>query len=116
MGPVPPAPPAARVLVVDDDEIVGRTFARMLAVAGYEADLAASAALGLERARQAPPDAVIVDFRMPVASGLGFLGSLRGDARLRELPVAVVTGDRFLNERTLAELRALGATVRYKPL
>ncbi len=53
---------------------------------------------------------------MPVVSGLDFLRLLRRDGRLRETPVAIVTGDCFLNEPVLAEMRALGATVRYKPL
>ena len=111
-----PMAPRGRVLVVDDDLVVGETFSRMLAVAGYDTSVATSAADGLAHARRDAPDAVIVDFRMPGSTGLGFLTSLRGDAALRDLPVAVVTGDRFLNERTLAELQALGAAVCYKPL
>ncbi|MBM3751139.1 MAG: hypothetical protein FJW21_08165 [Acidimicrobiia bacterium] len=54
--------------------------------------------------------------RMPVVSGLDFLRQLRRDARLRDTPVAIVTGDYFLSEPILAEMRSLGATVRYKPL
>ena len=109
-------PPFGRVLVVDDDPLVGQTLARMLTVAGYTVAVVTSAAAGLEEARRATPDAVIVDFRMPVATGLSFLSDVRREAALRDLPIAVVTGDHFLNERTLSELRALGATVRYKPL
>ena len=44
------------------------------------------------------------------------LRELRSHGRLRETPVAIVTGDYFLNEPVLSELRTLGATVRYKPL
>ena len=32
------------------------------------------------------------------------------------MPVGIVTGDYFLKDEVLAELSALGATVRYKPL
>jgi hypothetical protein len=32
------------------------------------------------------------------------------------VPVGIVTGDYFLKDEVLAELSALGATVRYKPL
>ena len=53
---------------------------------------------------------------MPLVDGLVFLRRLRELAAHRHTPVAIVTGDYFLNEPILAEMRSLGATVRYKPL
>ena len=104
------------ILIVDDDRSVADTFARMLKLEGFEVATALSADDGLELANRVRPDAIILDMRMPVVSGLDFLRQLRRDPRLRETPVAIVTGDYFLNEPILAEMRALGATVRYKPL
>jgi CheY-like chemotaxis protein len=101
---------------VDDDLMVSRTFARILALAGYEVSVAHSADAGLERASAAPPDAIVLDLRMPTAGGLTFLLRLRQDNRLRDLPVAVVTGDRFMGQQAEDELRALGVTIHYKPL
>ena len=105
-----------RFLIVDDDAAVAGTLGRMLEVAGHEVTLANSAEAGLDVARQSPPDAVIVDLRMPVVTGVEFLRRVRNDPSLRELPVALVTGDYFLDDALLAEIHALGATVRYKPL
>jgi DNA-binding response OmpR family regulator len=107
---------AQRVLIVDDDLVVGETFARMLKLAGYETAVVPSSTEGLAYARREHPAAVVLDFRMPGATGLGFLTEVRRDPAIQDLPVALVTGDRFLSDRTLDELRALGATVRYKPL
>lgn len=106
----------AHLLIVDDDPGVGETFARMLTLNGHTVTTVQSAEAALEAARNELPDAMILDMRMPVISGLDFLRQLRRDNRLRDMPVAIVTGDYFLNEPLLAELRALGATVRYKPL
>jgi len=106
----------AHLLIVDDDPGVGETFARMLTLNGHTVTTVQSAEAALEAARTELPDAMILDMRMPVISGLDFLRQLRRDNRLRDMPVAIVTGDYFLNEPLLAELRALGATVRYKPL
>ena len=106
----------AHLLIVDDDPGVGETFARMLTLNGHTVTTVQSADAALEAARTELPDAMILDMRMPVISGLDFLRQLRRDNRLRDMPVAIVTGDYFLNEPLLAELRALGATVRYKPL
>jgi DNA-binding response OmpR family regulator len=106
----------AHILIVDDDSVVGETFARMLTLEGHRVTTAQTADAALTAAALDAPDALILDMRMPVVSGLDFLRQLRRDARLRETPVAIVTGDYFLNEPVLAEMRALGATVRYKPL
>lgn len=106
----------AHILIVDDDRVVGETFARMLTLEGHRVTTAQTAEAALTSASLDAPDALILDMRMPVVSGLDFLRQLRKDGRLRETPVAIVTGDYFLNEPVLAEMRALGATVRYKPL
>ncbi len=106
----------AHILIVDDDQVVGETFARMLALSGYRVTTVQSVDSALVATSDEVPDALILDMRMPVVSGLDFLRLLRRDGRLREVPVAIVTGDYFLNEPILAEMRSLGATVRYKPL
>lgn len=106
----------AHILIVDDDQVVGETFARMLTLSGYRVTTVQSVDSALVATSHEVPDALILDMRMPVVSGLDFLRLLRRDGRLREVPVAIVTGDYFLNEPILAEMRSLGATVRYKPL
>ena len=103
-------------LIVDDDAAVARTLGRMLEMGGHQSTAVHSAEEGLLAALSAPPDAILVDLRMPVLSGVEFLRRLRQDATVRELPVALVTGDYFLEDSLLAEIQALGATVHYKPL
>lgn len=106
----------AHILIVDDDRVVGETFARMLTLEGHRVTTVQSAEAAMTAAGSDLPDALILDMRMPVVTGLDFLRQLRREPRLRETPVAIVTGDYFLNEPVLAEMRSLGATVRYKPL
>lgn len=105
-----------RFLIIDDDVAVARTIARMLGLDGHQVTSVHSAEAGLELAVREPPDAILVDLRLPGVSGVEFLRRVRRDARLRELPVAIVTGDRFLEDALLAEIHALGATICYKPL
>jgi DNA-binding response OmpR family regulator len=105
------------ILIVDDDEGVTETFARMLRLEGYEVRTAISAETGLREAKVSHPDAIILDLRMPLTDGLGFLRRLRSqDDDLRRTPVAVVTADYFLEDSVSNELRELGAEVRFKPL
>src|SRR3979409_1428499 len=106
----------ARILIVDDDEGVTQTFARMLRLEGYEVQTAVSAEIGLAEAEAYHPDAIILDLRMPMIDGLGFLRRLRAHDDQRAVPVAIVTGDYFLDDSVSSELRALGAELRFKPL
>ena len=106
----------AKILIVDDDEGVTQTFARMLRLEGYQVRTAMSAENGLLEAEQSRPDAIILDLRMPLVDGLGFLRKLRAQTDQRSVPVAIVTGDYFLDDTTSNELRELGAELRFKPL
>jgi DNA-binding response OmpR family regulator len=105
-----------RVLIVDDDVSVTDTFSRILRLEGFEVWAALSVDEGLGLARAHLPHAVILDLRMPLASGLEFLRTLRATPALTTTPVAIVTGDYYLDDAQADEIRALGAELRYKPL
>ena len=117
-----PSPPeaeaasASRILIVDDDISVTDTFSRMLRLEGYEVWAALSADDGLTLAQAHHPHAVILDLRMPLTSGLQFLRALRTIPGLTNTPVAIVTGDYYLDDDQAGEITALGAELRYKPL
>jgi two-component system, OmpR family, response regulator len=105
-----------KILIVDDDEGVTQTFARMLRLEGYQVRTAVSAEKGLQEAEQSHPDAIILDLRMPLVDGLGFLRRLRAQHEHSATPVAIVTGDYFLDDAVSTELQQLGAELRFKPL
>jgi DNA-binding response OmpR family regulator len=109
-------PATAKILIVDDDEGVTQTFARMLRLEGYHVRTAVTAENGLREAEEGHPDAIILDLRMPLVDGLGFLRRLRAHQDQRATPVAIVTGDYFLDDTVSNELRELGAELRFKPL
>jgi len=106
----------ASILIVDDDEGVTQTFARMLRLEGFEVNTAVNAETGLLLAAISRPDAIILDLRMPLVDGLGFLRRLREREEQRSTPVAIVTGDYFMEDAVVKELHDLGAELRFKPL
>ena len=118
MASVAVSTPAATrtILIVDDDPSVTETFERMLRLEGYHVVTALSAEAGLNQAERSHPHAIILDLRMPLVDGLGFLRRLRAQDDQRATPVAIVTGDYFLDDSVSAELRELGAELRFKPL
>jgi DNA-binding response OmpR family regulator len=105
-----------RVLIIDDDEAVTQTFAKILRLEGHEVRTALDAESGLQQADMLSPDAIIVDLRMPLINGLGFLYRLREREGCRHTPVAIVTGDYALDDSIPRELAELGAHLRFKPL
>jgi CheY-like chemotaxis protein len=75
-------------------------------------------------ALKTPPSAVLLDLRMDntrrrrrlCEDGLGFLRQLRAHDEQRSIPVAIVTGDHFLNEFEEHQIAQFGATLCFKPL
>ena len=110
-------PAAQSVLVVDDDEGVALTFSRMLRLHGYRVETATNPEAGLAIAITRPPDAIILDLRMPLVGGLEFLRRLRaGKTNYATTSVTIVTGDYFIDDEIADEIKSLGAQVSFKPL
>jgi DNA-binding response OmpR family regulator len=105
-----------KILLIDDDEGTIHSYSRQLRLEGYEVTTAGNAEMGLFEVRFSSPDAIIVDFHMPLVDGLGFLRRLRSQLGQRSTPVAIMTGDFFLDDDVESEIHALGAHVAYKPL
>lgn len=106
----------ATILIVDDDVVVARAFSLALEQGGYRPRLAHSADQALRELAASPPDAIILDFRMPMINGVGFLYRLRNQPEYEHTPVMVVTGEGMLTDEVRDELRELGADLRLKPI
>jgi len=105
-----------RVLIVDDDSEVTRTFARMLSFEGFEVRMALDGPAGLRETAAATPDAILLDLRMPLMDGLNFLRQLRAIEGDRHTPVAIITGDYFIDDSLSNQIAALDAVLCFKPL
>ena len=75
--------PAATVLVVDDEPNILSSIARALRLEGYEAEVAGTAEIALEKLREQSFDAILLDVQRPGMDGLALLD------RLAELEVKV---------------------------
>lgn len=102
------------VLIVDDQAEVLRLYARGLEVAGFRVRTAETVEAGMLLLESAPPDAVLIDLKMPYINGMGMLYRLR--KAHPKLPVAIITGMQNLDKETLQEMAMLDASVQYKPL
>jgi DNA-binding response OmpR family regulator len=59
----------AKVLIVEDDDVIGRGMAAHLADAGFEPLLVARGEVGLARLRYERPDVVVLDLMLPELDG-----------------------------------------------
>jgi two-component system nitrogen regulation response regulator NtrX len=90
-----------RILIVDDDTSVRTVLKRILDGAGYSVHEAGDAFQALDLMDAQPPDAALLDIKMPGMDGLGLMENLR--QRGLEIPIVVLTGlgDEFTSQQCL---------------
>lgn len=81
-----------RILIVDDEEQLRVSVARLLARAGHVCALASDGDEVLPQALEFAPDVVVMDVVMERVSGFEALERLRADDRTRSMPVILITG------------------------
>ncbi len=79
------------LLVIEDDPVQRDLLRRVLEKAGYVVDEAPTAAEGLQKARAARPDAILLDIELPDRDGWSVLVELRHDRDLGRTPVLITT-------------------------
>ncbi|MDO8450120.1 MAG: Hpt domain-containing protein [Rhodoferax sp.] len=82
---------APLVLVVDDSITVRRVTQRLLKREGFRVALAADGLQALERLQEEKPAVVLTDIEMPRMDGFDLTRNIRGDAKLRDLPIIMIT-------------------------
>ena len=80
-----------RVLVVDDSLTVREMERKLLTSRGYEVEVAVDGVDGWNALRAHDYDLVISDVDMPRMDGIEMIGLVKKDARLRSLPVMIVS-------------------------
>jgi DNA-binding NtrC family response regulator len=95
----------ARILIVDDEEIVRRSFASALAGAHCKAEAANDGPEALRAMERARFDVVLLDLRMPGPDGMTVLKAMK--ERWPESEVVIVTG--YPSVETAKEAVRLGA-------
>jgi signal transduction histidine kinase/CheY-like chemotaxis protein len=83
--------PIRRILLIDDNEISRYLMRRLLDDLPCVVSEATSGRAGVQRARQEPPDAILLDLAMPDVSGEEVLEQLRADNATARIPVVIVT-------------------------
>lgn len=107
-------PPAARLLVVDDDRVVTELVCHLLETVGYAPRAADSAAQALELLEAEPFELVLLDVRLPDQDGFSLCRELKSRPEFQDLPVIFMTG-LASEEETLRGFDAGGVDYVVKP-
>ena len=89
----------SRVLVVDDESIIGVILRHAFDARGHETAVAGDGRTGIEMAKAESPDAIVLDLMMPGLNGYDVLSALRDTAELEGVPVLVLTAVTLSSDR-----------------
>ena len=95
------------ILIIDDEDNLRKTLAEILGARGYDILEASDGIEAVEILREAAPDLVFTDWKMPVMGGEEILRYMRQDPRLDSIPVIVITA--FGSSHSTIEAVRLGA-------
>jgi CheY-like chemotaxis protein len=90
-----------RILLVDDEQDVLLAESLWLAKAGYETQRALDGEQAVAAAIREPPDAIVLDVRMPRKDGLQVMAELRQREDTRRIPVVMLSASLRDQQRAL---------------
>jgi len=105
-----------RILVIDDEEAVRKSFILALDQPDYKVDVASSGEMGLKLFVNNKYDLIFLDLKMPGKSGVETLRDLRSlDA---EVPVYIITAfdDEYFSQLITAAAEGINFDIISKPL
>ena len=80
-----------RILVVDDEPDFALLVQGNLQKEGFDVDVAYNGVEGLEKVKQNPPDAIVLDVMMPEKDGYEVCAELKKDERFADIAILMLT-------------------------
>ena len=81
----------AKILIIEDDPLMGRMYEKIFKFEGFEVELAVDGEEGLEKVKTGKPTLVLLDIMMPKMNGLQVLEKMKLDEETKAIPVVMLT-------------------------
>lgn len=95
-----------RILLVEDNEMNRDMLSRRLQRQGFEVTLAGDGQQGVDLARSAAPDVILMDMSLPLLSGWDATRELKAGEATRTIPIIALTAHAMSGDE--AKARAAG--------
>ena len=76
-----------KILLIEDEKILGEMYKEKFTQAGFEVFLAIEAKEGIKLAKKERPDLILLDILLPRENGIFFLKKLRKISEIASIPV-----------------------------
>jgi DNA-binding response OmpR family regulator len=86
-----------KILIIEDDQIVGNVYRNKLTVEGYQVEVAIDGETGLKVMRTFKPDGIVLDLMLPKMSGVEVIKEIRSEADFSKLPIIVFSNTYLTN-------------------
>ena len=80
-----------KILFIEDESALQKTFGEILSQEGYEMTSALDGEIGLRLAKDKKPDLILLDLVLPKVHGFEVLKQLKTDKETKDIPVIVLT-------------------------
>ena len=97
-----------KILFIEDESALQKTFGEILKQEGYEMTSALDGESGLRLAKDKKPDLILLDLILPKLHGFEVLKKLKEDPETKEIPIVILTNLEGI--RDVEKALELGAT------
>jgi len=99
---------AKKILFIEDESALQKTFGDLLSQEGYEVISALDGETGLRLAKEKKPDLILLDLVLPKIHGFTLLKKLKEDPETRKIPIIILTN--LEDMESVEKAISLGAT------
>ncbi len=91
-----------KILLVEDEKRMVEMYRRVFQRAGFEVEDVLTAEEAWENVQERVPDIILLDILLPEENGLSFLQKVRGDEKLKDIPVVILSNYDAADEKVRA--------------
>ena len=81
----------AKILIVEDEEILAEMYQDKFTQVGYEVFLAFDSREGIELAKKEKPDLILLDILLPDENGIQFLRRIKEIPEINQIPIIALS-------------------------